>query len=809
MLLGSKYLNAGLIKKLALTAALAGITVTGLPAATAQQFVFNQTTTLSAETANNTSASSSFTALSNGDAAPGNVSKLPTANLLYSGATTAVYAHFMPWFGQSSHINVGYNSDDPTQVHNQVTDMLSRGISGAIVDWYGPDAAVENNTTLLMMAEAESRNGSFVFAVTEDVGALNACASTNGCSVTQQTISDLTYAYNTYESSPAYMTFNNRPVVFFFGTDKYDIDWSTVRTALQSAGNPYFIFIGTSGMTHADADGYFAWVIIDTSNPADESLTVLSTFYSGMQALPADLTYGAGYLGFNESLAPWVTSNPRIMNQNCGQTWLDTFAAVAKASYSASNQLQAIQIVTWNDYEEGTEVETGISNCIVISPSMNGTSLQWAITGNENAVDHYVVFISLDGQDLMKLANVAAGTHAFDISSYNLSPSTTYQFFVEAIGVPSVQNQMSAAVGYRPQAQPPNAVLTLNVTNGTAPLTINASTANSSSPNGTITSSTINFGDGSAPVAGPNASHPYTSPGTFTVTATVTDSVGATASTTQKVTVSPATPTATLSVTPTSGAAPLSVSASLQSSSSPDGTIISGSSTINFGDGTTATGLTASHTYSSPGTFTVTGTVTDSNGMTATAVQQVMVAKAAPTAVLTVTPVSGKTTLKVTASLTQSTSPDGTISSSGGTINFGDGTPTVVGLTASHTYYVPGTFTVTGTVTDSLGATASATKSVAVTQGCTISKTNRSITICSPVANSSVTSPVQIVAYATDSKTITGMNIYVDSKLVYQQKTSAKLINTAISLSVGTHTVLVKAFDSSTNFSKSITVKAH
>jgi len=115
---------------------------------------------------------------------------------------------------------------------------------------------------------------------------------------------------------------------------------------------------------------------------------------------------------------------------------------------------------------------------------------------------------------------------------------------------------------------------------------------------------------------------------------------------------------------------------------------------------------------------------------------------------------------------------------------------------------------VTGTVTDSLGATASATKSVAVTQGCTISKTNRSITICSPVANSSVTSPVQIVAYATDSKTITGMNIYVDSKLVYQQKTSAKLINTAVSLSSGTHTLLVKAFDSSTNFSKSITVKA-
>jgi hypothetical protein len=94
-------------------------------------------------------------------------------------------------------------------------------------------------------------------------------------------------------------------------------------------------------------------------------------------------------------------------------------------------------------------------------------------------------------------------------------------------------------------------------------------------------------------------------------------------------------------------------------------------------------------------------------------------------------------------------------------------------------------------VTDSLGVNASATKSVTVIQGCTISKINRSITICSPAANSSVTSSVQVVAYATDSKAITAMNIYVDSKLVYQQKTSATLINTAITLSTGTHTILV------------------
>ena len=140
-----------------------------------------------------------------------------------------------------------------------------------------------------------------------------------------------------------------------------------------------------------------------------------------MQALPNDLTYGASYIGFNESLAPWVKSNPRIMNQHCGQTWLDTFGAVAAAGYSASNQLQAIQIVTWNDYEEGTEIETGISNCITISPAINGTSLQWTITGNENAVDHYVVFISLDGQQLNE-----SGQRRLGNAHASISPPTIW-----------------------------------------------------------------------------------------------------------------------------------------------------------------------------------------------------------------------------------------------------------------------------------------------------------------------------------------------------------------------------------------------
>ena len=76
-------------------------------------------------------------------------------------------------------------------------------------------------------------------------------------------------------------------------------------------------------------------------------------------------------------------------------------------------------------------------------------------------------------------------------------------------------------------------------------------------------------------------------------------------------------PSAVATANPTSGIAPLTVSFSGTGSSDPDGTIVSYSWT--FGDGTTGSGATVSHTYSSAGTFTATLTVTDNGGATGTA----------------------------------------------------------------------------------------------------------------------------------------------------------------------------------------------
>jgi PKD repeat protein len=112
--------------------------------------------------------------------------------------------------------------------------------------------------------------------------------------------------------------------------------------------------------------------------------------------------------------------------------------------------------------------------------------------------------------------------------------------------------------------------------------------------------------------------------GTDSFTYTVSDGHGGTDTATVSVTVTPVNdlPNAVLSVTPVTGATPLPVSADGSGSSDVEGPL---TYVWTFGDGGTASGPTAPHTYTSPGTYTVTLTVTDGDGATDTATQVVNV----------------------------------------------------------------------------------------------------------------------------------------------------------------------------------------
>jgi hypothetical protein len=395
------------------------------------------TTTLASETGNNTSAANTFAKQSNGNHGAANVSKVAIRNLLYSGATTKIYAHFMPWFGPSNHMNVGYDSSEPAQVKRQVEDMISRGIDGAIVDWYGPGNTHHNTATLNLMHESELHPG-FEFAICEDGGAIK-----NATDKTQKLIDDLNYVYSTFESSPAYMRRDGRPVILFFGVEAYSIDWDRVRA--EVLGNPMFIFRNSGGFTKPHTNGGYGWLAPQSPpGPNYMSLGYLDNFYSTALKYSSLESFGSAFKGFDDSLASWG-SNRKIL-QFCGQTWLSSMAEAGKY-YDSSKQLESLQIVTWNDYEEGSEIESGIDNCFSLTAAVAGNELRWSIKGNENTIEHYEIFVSVDGENLMRLVEVPVGSRSINLASFDLEP-TSYTLHVKAVGKPSIVNHMSNAARF-------------------------------------------------------------------------------------------------------------------------------------------------------------------------------------------------------------------------------------------------------------------------------------------------------------------------------------------------------------------------
>lgn len=130
--------------------------------------------------------------------------------------------------------------------------------------------------------------------------------------------------------------------------------------------------------------------------------------------------------------------------------------------------------------------------------------------------------------------------------------------------------------------------------------------------------------------------------------------------------------------------------------------------TWDFGDGTSGSGATVAHTYAAGGTYRVTLTVIDNAGVSASRALDVGI-NAPPVASFT----TAGTALTCIFDGSGSSDPDGMIANY--RWSFGDGTAGS-GVTVSHTYAASGTYAVSLTVTDNLGATGVRAGSVTVNQ---------------------------------------------------------------------------------------------
>ena len=153
-----------------------------------------------------------------------------------------------------------------------------------------------------------------------------------------------------------------------------------------------------------------------------------------------------------------------------------------------------------------------------------------------------------------------------------------------------------------------------------------------------------------------------------------------------------------------------------------------------FGDGSGADGLSVTHTFAAAGTFTVSFTVTNSEGLTSAAAQRTVTVTALQPPTATITSPLGD--VSVTAGQSVSfvgigSDPNGL--SFTGHWDFGDGV-SANGLSVTHTFATAGTFTVSFTVTDTQGLTsAPAHRTVTVTAGLTATLSSIQANIFTPI----------------------------------------------------------------------------
>ncbi|MFC1488077.1 PKD domain-containing protein [Thermoproteota archaeon] len=231
-------------------------------------------------------------------------------------------------------------------------------------------------------------------------------------------------------------------------------------------------------------------------------------------------------------------------------------------------------------------------------------------------------------------------------------------------------------------------------------------------PNGSIVSYSWDFGDGIT-ATGAIVNHSYTEDGEYTINIKVIDNEDLVGNKVAIQVVKNRPPVAAL----TESASIISDKESISFDASPsydlDGSIIS--YTWSFGDGTAETGIVVTHTYTEPGFYSITLTVSDNDGAIHNHKHSLLVVN-----VLNKPPVASFNSSAEIVNIDEPLAFDASDSyDSDGTIvsyswDFGDGTR-ATGITADHAYTKEGTYTVTLTVTDNEQITDTITNIIVVT----------------------------------------------------------------------------------------------
>jgi hypothetical protein len=374
---------------------------------------------------------------------PGHVSKTDVHTLIPSRPDLRWFAHATPWFGPANHIDIGLNNNSDAYVAAMITDMKNRGFNGVVINWYGKTHQTDNVTLKVKAYLASIPNNTFTYILMVDKGTVGGLGTSNleyqihYCQTNYFTDSN-------YEHEPASA---GKPILMFFGVRNVvgGTGMATIKSDL-GGNNMVWVEQGTSYLSESWEDESFQWTDsfnngVNTSDPFN--LSAVTSSYATIRN-SGKKAFGAMCSQFNGTLTKSVSwSLGKYLPGSNGVCEVQR-AAVINAAIPAN--MTRMQWATWSDWEEGTQVESGIENNVSVTAQMNTNLLSWTIaSGDERTVDHYEIYTSSNSVTAAFLGSVGAGTHQTNLTQAGLAPGS-YHFYVDAIGKPCIRDHLSQPV---------------------------------------------------------------------------------------------------------------------------------------------------------------------------------------------------------------------------------------------------------------------------------------------------------------------------------------------------------------------------
>ena len=254
-----------------------------------------------------------------------------------------IASHYYPLIGPYS------SNDNDVQEYHLLLMKLS-GIDGVIFDWYSSrdanDYKALKSSTESFIKEIEEVGLEFAIMY-EDKTSQYTTTQKEDSSITNA-VTDLKYIQDTYFTSENYIKINDAELLFIFGPNYITdpLDWEFIIPQLNST--PYFMSLWeASDRLGQYAGGEFSWV--DSNH-----MITLSNYYK-YSDLNNIQTVGSIYPGFNDFYyeGGWRpnTDNDWVISNNGTQVLNETL------TLTDSSIVEFIQLITWNDFGEGTMIE--------------------------------------------------------------------------------------------------------------------------------------------------------------------------------------------------------------------------------------------------------------------------------------------------------------------------------------------------------------------------------------------------------------------------------------------------------------------